>query len=745
MNKETYLYKNRKIIIVGILFFLMCLAVLTTVINSKADDNIKEFTLDKNAKTVDIDIQVKQVDIGVNKNLSNVGLKLALEDSCTGVCWQNNDYQFKAYAILSKKDSGYEIDEYTDKVGEATQLKTDSNGKIQLVDIPKGVYLIYESLIAEKNAALLGPIEVVVEESEDDDGLKVSVNSKGNNIKVEKDDYNKINVTFEHKVTKTEYDVAFPRLGCLAMSATPGYIVEGVESSFDVEKSVYPPTVKEWEAELKVGAYLDDTDDTLTANYFNTIEDYSEYEHDETYTDFLKEKHSDSYQQYYSKYEEYLKENYEDAYESYMAEKEEDFESLDDEDYNSLDDYCKDNCYSLEEYSVDFQEADSFKTYLKENYADQLAFYDYYIDYLEEKYGTEYDNYVTDHYEIIKFYQRTNSSYTTKKWSVCVEPEVAKKSSGKMYVDIVEDTDKYVASYSSNLAGLTQDGNRYYGTVNNITGHELEVNVVNWDKNYGDLQITKRLFEDAGTEKFDKEFSFKIVLTAPKGKEIPNEYLYTVNGNTAYQKLTFTTEKDNTKTATIKIKAGSTIRLIGLLTGTTYKVIEVDSQGYKVNAKNTEGIIEGAKITDAYFTNTKINTGLLVVTKKVIGTAEDKEKEFTFTVTLSDKEINGVYGEMNFKDGVATFTLKDGETKTAINIPEGTTYEVKEKNTKGYVASYEGNNKAIQDGLENRVVVTNSKTVKLPNTADKILVVFLVLIISLGVLVYFKVNKKYMV
>lgn len=54
------------------------------------------------------------------------------------------------------------------------------------------------------------------------------------------------------------------------------------------------------------------------------------------------------------------------------------------------------------------------------------------------------------------------------------------------------------------------------------------------------------------------------------------------------------------------------------------------------------------------------------------------DDEFTFTLTLSDNSINGENGDFTFEDGIASFTLKDGETKTTDELPDGTTYTVEE-------------------------------------------------------------------
>ncbi len=72
------------------------------------------------------------------------------------------------------------------------------------------------------------------------------------------------------------------------------------------------------------------------------------------------------------------------------------------------------------------------------------------------------------------------------------------------------------------------------------------------------------------------------------------------------------------------------------------------------------------------------NTGDLKVTKTVTGSAGEKEKEWHFTVELSDATINGTYGDMTFVNGVAEFTLKHGESKTATGLPPGITYTVTE-------------------------------------------------------------------
>ena len=64
-------------------------------------------------------------------------------------------------------------------------------------------------------------------------------------------------------------------------------------------------------------------------------------------------------------------------------------------------------------------------------------------------------------------------------------------------------------------------------------------------------------------------------------------------------------------------------------------------------------------------------------------------KEFTFTVT-TEPAVNGTFGEMEFENGKATFTLKDGGSVTASGLPAGTKFTVTESDNDGYELSWSG-------------------------------------------------------
>ena len=90
--------------------------------------------------------------------------------------------------------------------------------------------------------------------------------------------------------------------------------------------------------------------------------------------------------------------------------------------------------------------------------------------------------------------------------------------------------------------------------------------------------------------------------------------------------------------------------------------------------------------------------GNLTVSKTVSGSGASTTKAFTFTVTLNDTSISGTYGDMTFANGEATFTLKDGESKTATGLPAGTGYTVSESDNSGYTVTVNNTNATAAAG-----------------------------------------------
>ena len=124
-----------------------------------------------------------------------------------------------------------------------------------------------------------------------------------------------------------------------------------------------------------------------------------------------------------------------------------------------------------------------------------------------------------------------------------------------------------------------------------------------------------------------------------------------------------------------------------------YTVEELEVPGYTT-------AVDGNNITNT------LKVGQLEVTKSVVGPTTSKA--FGFTVTLSDTKVNGVHGDMTFENGVAEFTLKAGETKTAKDLPAGVTYEVVETEEAGYTPTATNATGTIAEGQKATAAFTNT-------------------------------------
>lgn len=104
----------------------------------------------------------------------------------------------------------------------------------------------------------------------------------------------------------------------------------------------------------------------------------------------------------------------------------------------------------------------------------------------------------------------------------------------------------------------------------------------------------------------------------------------------------------------------------------------------------------------AVFTNIA-KTGSLTVKKTVVG--GDSQREFGFTVALTDgdgESVSGTFGKgehaATFTGGKATFTLKHGGEKTIAGLPVGVRYTVTEDTAEGYTTTVDGTDGSKAEG-----------------------------------------------
>lgn len=224
----------------------------------------------------------------------------------------------------------------------------------------------------------------------------------------------------------------------------------------------------------------------------------------------------------------------------------------------------------------------------------------------------------------------------------------------------------------------------------------------------------------------DKEFQFTVKITDEDDTPLTGGYAY-IGGSTMDGVIgpenDVLTLNDNGE-GTITLKHGQQVTITGLPLGAKYTVTEEDysNDGYTTTANGTEGreatgTTNQDTIPVAAFVNTKNttapDTGNLTVSKVVAGNAGETDKDFHFTVTLSDTSISDTFGDMIFIDGVADFTLKHGESKEATGLPSDITYEVTEEDYSGdgYVTTKTGDIGTVGKDATSTAAFTNTKDV----------------------------------
>lgn len=252
----------------------------------------------------------------------------------------------------------------------------------------------------------------------------------------------------------------------------------------------------------------------------------------------------------------------------------------------------------------------------------------------------------------------------------------------------------------------------------------------------GELTISKTVQAAEGEELPEnaKDTEFTLKLTAARDDDVPLTGIFfcevynSENHNPVSDTVTF----DPSGTADLTIKSGQVIRLF-LPKGINITVSETPTNGYTVSYKDGYTAVADDKkeifaadtdAADIQVINTftkeddpepgpdpKPETGSLTVSKTVAGNDGDTSKSFHFTVTLSNTSLSGTYGGMTFKNGVASFALKHGESKSASGLPVGVTYTVveQEANKDGYTTTATGTGGTITKDVTAEANFTNTK------------------------------------
>lgn len=224
-------------------------------------------------------------------------------------------------------------------------------------------------------------------------------------------------------------------------------------------------------------------------------------------------------------------------------------------------------------------------------------------------------------------------------------------------------------------------------------------------------------------------FTFTVTLKDASGKPLSGTYDYTggsVSGSSATAPANGTITLDSNGAGSVSLSSGQQITIGGIPSGSSYTVEEATSNEdnvlkYDVTYNGAQTVPSGTLSADATVavTNT-VQVGTLSVTKHVKGEV-NSTRNFNFTVTLggSGANLTGTYGGIEFSNGVATFTLADGQTKTVEHLPAGATYTVTEEPNDNYTTTSENAEGTIAKGVTSQASFTNTRSMSsLPLTGS---------------------------
>ena len=224
-------------------------------------------------------------------------------------------------------------------------------------------------------------------------------------------------------------------------------------------------------------------------------------------------------------------------------------------------------------------------------------------------------------------------------------------------------------------------------------------------------------------------FTFTVTLKDADGKPLSGTYAYTggsVSGSSATTPADGTITFDANGEGPVSLSSGQQITIGGIPSGSSYTVQEVTSNEdnalkYDVTYNGTQTVPSGTLSADATVAVVNaVQEGALSVTKHVTGEV-NSTKNFTFTVKLggSGANLTGTYGDMEFSNGEATFTLADGQTKIAEHLPAGATYTVTEESNDNYTTTSENAEGTIAKGVTSQASFTNTRSMSsLPLTGS---------------------------
>ena len=297
--------------------------------------------------------------------------------------------------------------------------------------------------------------------------------------------------------------------------------------------------------------------------------------------------------------------------------------------------------------------------------------------------------------------------------------------------------DGYMANYTVDKPGTVENKEakvvNYKYEAKDLPGEEPVIK-------YGSLAITKVLTDEDGNTILPEDDNTEFTLTVKL--DVPKAYKNMISGIKVFGNYVF---KDGV--GMIKLHAGETATIPGLISGASYTVVEKDLDGYETTYDSDSGTITTNTESVVTYTNIKKPEGaggsgepdtqhVDITLKKVVTGHFEDDVDHKFEITLSNLVSNKEYkiekysadnqqsaaeqiGLVSDDSGMANITLnlRDGEKAILKAIPVGAKYKVFEYEG-DYISSYtitDSNDK----GLISNTAALNTKVNKSLATANE--------------------------
>ncbi len=272
----------------------------------------------------------------------------------------------------------------------------------------------------------------------------------------------------------------------------------------------------------------------------------------------------------------------------------------------------------------------------------------------------------------------------------------------------------------------TIEGTKVIGQVND--NYFDEVDYINTFYAPVDLTIQKNVVGALADQ--EKEWTFDISLTPNTNVTLEDSYetlKHKANGEDETGSISLMKQPSGNYTGSVTLKHGEKITLKGIPQNTQYEVTETlaNRDDYVTTAVNAKGTLVDNE-TSVTFENAKYSKHDIVLSKEVLGALGDQEKEWAFNINFTPQEnipFAKSYAYLGSKDGMmeltdnhdgsytGTISLKHNESVTIKNIPEGTSYEIVEKDASqdGYITLKNNETGLLKDEPSVNVKFTNIK------------------------------------